>query len=977
MAILRTFRLLFVCLLFPFVGLLNLAAAPDNSGSSTSWYDQRLSLDIASLNMHAGEDDQRGTLVAIALLDEIYELRENVSEPARLDSTLAEIAGDESARSAVRAEAEYLRKSISDGERARSPNDPSEAFVRSALQSLRNDDVESANALVEIDGVHRWHSNSDAERAAELANSPEAWYRASLAAGDAYHRAVALQKTLALDGAYLPAALVAARQYLAEGRPTRARSLLNQVLARYPEEPSIEALLAEIEINQGHASAGLEILDHLGAERLSITVCRQAANSYAQLGFLNDARDLAQRALKSHPTGIEERQLVLRLEHEAGEGKPTAREHRLAESQTRSDTADADNDAPSNGDSAQLRRLLQGRPAERLTQSPSFFANVAEFIRKWRALPPSERTESRLLADVRVDQVRTDYQSVQHIQQLIAIGAAADLATYRTRTVQYAPQSQEFRILKARVHRSDGHIVDAEDMGETAVADGSLAMYYDLRARQLRFRDLGVGDVIELEYAVSPLQNVNPYGNYFAELIAFGGPLSCDLQRYVLVAPRAIRLNNFGRLLSQPALAQNSQTNTFIWEKQNIAPLEREVRSPSWSEQGAYVHVSNFDSWQALGKWYADLIRPQFKPTAELQEIARQMVERHPNRLDRVAAIDDLVLKSTRYVALEFGVYGFKPYPVAETLARKFGDCKDKSSLMIALLRAAGIDAEIALVRTKHLGEIPSQPASASIFDHAIVYVPEFDLWLDGTAEYSRLRELPVEDQGVMALTVASDGDAVLRRTPASGPADNYSRRTIDARIEPDGTIHFSGATYVRGEDAPELRRQLEPRNAKLDYVRERLAQVLPAVQVRNVESPAGPVEAVSLNFTGDLASFRGRHEATLPSSWMERNYVAALAAGNSRTQDLLLDAPWTTEEEIHIQIPEGAQVAGLPEKQVISTQFGKGTIEYRLDAREITILSTVSFSETRVAASQYFAFRAFTNDLEKAFRRDIDVVLP
>ena len=976
MAIPPTLRLLLLSSLFPFLGLVYVAAAPNNPSPLVSWYEQRLSADIENLKLDAGANDQRSTLAAIALLDEIYELRENVSDPAAVDSTLRGISANEGTAPAVRAEVEYLSKSITDGgDGASRLNDPTEAFVHSALETLSSDDVDSANAVVEIGYVHRWN-NTGTEGTAELAKSADGWYRDSRVASDDYHRAMALRKTLALDDAYVPAALASARQYLAQGRPTRARNLLNQMLVQYPGEPSIQALLAEIEINQGHAGKALQILDHLRAERVSISVARQTANSYAQIGCLRDARNFAQRALRLHPTGIEEQQLVLRLEQEAGEAWAIARDHRLAGWKTQSE-AEAETSRASDGDSQQLRSLLQGKPAKPADRSREFFANVTQLIAKWRALPSSERSESRLLADIRVDQLGTDYQHVQHVQQLIAIGAAADLAAYRIRAVQYAPQSQEVRVFTARVHHSDGHIVDAEDVGEASVAEVSLAMYYDLRARQLHFRDLGVGDVIELEYTISPLKHVNPYGNYFAELVAFGGSLNCDLQRYVLLAPAAVRLNSFEHLLPQPGLAQESQTKTYVWEKQNIAALDRETRSPSWSEQGAYVHVSNFDSWDTLGRWYADLIRPQFKPTAELEQIARQIVEQHPNRLDRVAAIDDFVLTSTRYVALEFGVYGFKPYPVAETLARKFGDCKDKSSLMIALLRAAGIDAEIALVRTKRLGEIPLHPASASIFDHAIVYVPEFELWLDGTAEYSRLRELPVEDQGVMALTVAADGTAVLRRTPASGPTDNYSRRTIDARIDPDGTIRFSGATYVRGEDAPELRRQLEPRDAKLDYVRERLAQVLPAIEVRNVESPASQVEAVSLNFTGDLASFRGHHEATLPSSWMERNYVSALAASNSRTQDMLLEAPWTTEEEIHIQIPEGARVAGLPEKQAISTEFGKGTIEYRVDAHEITVLSTVSFSETRVPSSRYAAFREFTNDLEQAFRHDIDVVLP
>jgi transglutaminase-like putative cysteine protease len=253
-------------------------------------------------------------------------------------------------------------------------------------------------------------------------------------------------------------------------------------------------------------------------------------------------------------------------------------------------------------------------------------------------------------------------------------------------------------VSRARIYRPDGHTVEADDLGESPVTDASVATYYDLRARQYRFRDLNVGDVIEFEYTITPVAGVNPYGQYFAELVAFGGALPCDLQRYVLRAPLEIHLSSAEHLLPHPQLRRHRDENIYLWEKSEIAALVREPHSPSWSEQGAYVHVSNFESWQALGRWYADLIRPQFELNAELKNQVSEIVARHPNRLDRVAAIDELVLNNTRYVALEFGVYGFKPYPVSQTFSRIFGDCKDKASLMIALLRAAGIAAEIALV---------------------------------------------------------------------------------------------------------------------------------------------------------------------------------------------------------------------------------------------------------------------------------------
>jgi hypothetical protein len=297
---------------------------------------------------------------------------------------------------------------------------------------------------------------------------------------------------------------------------------------------------------------------------------------------------------------------------------------------------------------------------------------------------------------------------------------------------------------------------------------------------------------------------------------------------------------------------------------------------------------------------------------------------------------------------------------------------------MIALLRAAGIEAEIALVRTRSLGDVASTPASIAVFNHAIVYVPRYELWLDGTAEYAG-RELPLEDQGALALTVSLSGSAQLRRVPVSRAADNLTRHTIRASLSPQGVIQFSGTTVTRGEDAPGLRHDLAVREQQLDMFRRELAEVFPSVQVDRV-AVRGAEElssAVSVEFQGALTSFEQKRVVSLSSSWMPRSYVAALAAGSTRTQDLVLPSPWTTEEEIHVALPPGADVATLPRDQNISSAFGSARLHYKKTGGEILVQSHVEFEKARITAQDYPAFRQFCSQVERSFRNEITVSLP
>ncbi len=961
---------------------------------SQGWYDQQLNSDRSTLELHLHSHDRRDAVIAVGYLDRIYSLREVVKDPDAVDQVIKAAASDANVVPEISAEAAYLSSMVAKHRGERAAATASELNENAAIDGLlasaesQTQDAKVQDAAAEIAFFHHRSRPGLLEAAAKLADNAAAWYRLAQSIPDDFQRSTVLRHAIDVDVSYLPAKLEMARRYSAQGQPTRARQILEASLGQNPNDPFISAQLAQLDANAGRISDSLKRLQPLSSASLPIAAAREVAEIYLQTGFLDNARDLAHRSLRAHRDGIEERELILRIDKQSADARQLKEDYALLTSASNSSaTAQASSSAFTSSDaiddssdrdpqSQRILALLRGRLSTEKDPDSEYLVNVTETLAKWRSLPISSRAESHMLADVRVDKLSDDYQSVQHLQLLIAVGTAADANSYNEKSIQYSPDSQQLTVLKARIHRPNGRTTDAEDLGETSVADPSIAMYYDVRARQYRFPDLRAGDVIELDYTISPIGKKNPYGNYFAQIVAFGSALPTDLQRYVLRAPANLRLNSAEHLVSAPERHRQGEEAVSIWEKRGIAGLELEAHAPPWSEQGAYIHVSNFDSWETLGHWYADLIRPQFKLDPSLTGIASEMVARHANRLDRIAAIDELVLKSTRYVALEFGVYGLKPYPVSQTFARKFGDCKDKASLMVALLRSSGIDADLALVRTRRLGSFLEKPASISIFDHAIVYVPEFNLWLDGTAEFSRLRELPVQDQGVMALTIDEKDEAAIRTTPVSNAADNFSRRTIDATIEADGQIHFSGATYIRGDDAPELRRELDPRDAKISYIRERLAQVLPAVEVRHVELPQAYSDAVALSFSGDLSSFQGKSSATLPSSWMRRDYVSTLAETVTRSQDLLLDAPWTTEEEIHIQIPPGTHASQLPHDQVIETEFGKASLTYRATDREITIFSHVEFDQTRIPVARYSAFRDFTVQLEDAFHRNVTVEL-
>ena len=124
---------------------------------------------------------------------------------------------------------------------------------------------------------------------------------------------------------------------------------------------------------------------------------------------------------------------------------------------------------------------------------------------------------------------------------------------------------------------------------------------------------------------------------------------------------------------------------------------------------------------------------------------------------------------------------------------------------MVALLREVGVPSELVLLRTRRGGRVESSPASLAVFDHAIVYVPALSLYLDGTAEFAGLDELPFEDQGVTALRVGPQ-TAELVLTPVLPAASNRAVRRWQATLDENGGARVVEEIAVTGQAAPEWR---------------------------------------------------------------------------------------------------------------------------------------------------------------------------
>lgn len=622
-------------------------------------------------------------------------------------------------------------------------------------------------------------------------------------------------------------------------------------------------------------------------------------------------------------------------------------------------------------DAATRQLLEQIRPAARPDEALA--TDTAEILRR-RSRPRG--WSSTVLHDLRVSSAYENGLGSTFRQLVVQIHDTEAARRWRTYSVAYEGTSQWLEVRLARVYRADGSVLESFRTSERSLGDAANRIYYDTRAFAVTFPDLEPGDTIELRYRIDDVAQRNVFADYFGDLQVLQGSDPIVRLEYVLMtsASRELFFNEprLRGIRHERRVEGGQRIDRFVAER--VPPVRGEPHMPGATETLPYLHVSTYRTWEDVGRWWWGLIRDQLHVDASLERTVRELVRDAPDVRTKVARIFGWVAKNTRYVALEFGIHGFKPYRVQQVVARGFGDCKDKAALLYAMLRSAGIDARIALVRTRGNGPIGDRPASLAVFDHAIAYVPALDLYLDGTAENSGAWELPPADQGVTALVVGENG-AELRTTPVLPPAANRGESRLVIRLGADGAAEIEGTTEVRGAQAAQHRATYEAPELRRERLQRALSQTYPGIELTQqsfepLDDLERPVRYTYRARVPQIGERNGDDLQIAPSGLAA--FGPTLAATPTRQHAMDLGMQWSWREGRSLEPRSGLEIAHVPPGGEARSQFGTLRVSYERSGNRIVATTELELTRDRIAPDEYAAFRAWTESADALLRQRI-----
>ncbi len=430
----------------------------------------------------------------------------------------------------------------------------------------------------------------------------------------------------------------------------------------------------------------------------------------------------------------------------------------------------------------------------------------------------------------------------------------------------FDPSFEQLTIHAVRVLR-DGRVIDKLAGAKISVLQRERELEYRIydgsKTVSVVLEDLRVGDVVEYAYS---RRGINPvFGNRVA-----GG---AELQWAVPVGLASVRLLvPHGREITtlvlnstlQPQVRDLEGYREYRWSHQDVPAIKVERDAPETYVPYAGVRWSEFPTWKSVVEWSLPLYRDDGKPGADLEAEIEKIRRAEVTPEGRVRAVLHLVQSEVRYLGVEIGTGSYAPNRPVTVFQRRFGDCKDKARLVVAMLRKLGIHAAPALVNTERREAIAKALPAPNAFNHVVVRATLNDrhYWLDPTVppQGGDLEHMVQSDHG-LALVLEEGQTGLSKMAGRDGRNRKKIHAVFDGRDGPDKPMLYTITTVAYGVEADEIRNAIARRGLdemQAQYVNY-YARRYPEIKVK---APLSQMDDLKLNQFTTIESYE------IPDFW-------------------------------------------------------------------------------------------------------------
>lgn len=326
--------------------------------------------------------------------------------------------------------------------------------------------------------------------------------------------------------------------------------------------------------------------------------------------------------------------------------------------------------------------------------------------------------------------------------------------------------------------------------------DYSKFIYQGSYSANVILDDIRKGDRIEYSFTITGRNPI--FDNKFCKDIFLQGSKPIAHQYIALFASpeRKLNMKLFNKAF-KPVVTNEGGLSHYIWENFLVQPVIESDNEPSWYNPYDYVEISDYNSWAEVAEWALSINQPADNIKGSLaQLISRLKTECGTDKVSYFRKAVRVVQDEVRYMGIEIGEYSNRANRPEKVYNQRYGDCKDKSLLLVSILRANGIDASMVLVNSDMNDKIDLLIPAANVFDHAVVVatINKKQVWVDATISnqggdgtdiyfpaYGKGLILRPGTKALSTIPVSKTGEIVCEEK-FTGTADDKAKVALDVK---------------------------------------------------------------------------------------------------------------------------------------------------------------------------------------------------
>jgi transglutaminase-like putative cysteine protease len=564
----------------------------------------------------------------------------------------------------------------------------------------------------------------------------------------------------------------------------------------------------------------------------------------------------------------------------------------------------------------------------------------------------------------------------------------------RTLALSFMLPYSTVQVVRLEVVKPGGAVepVDVAANSKEAIDESQVAMnIYDPNSKvlQVNLPKLEIGDVV---HSVTRTTTERAYipGQFAEETVLEGSGFIRHLA-YEVYAPADRPLQRVALRDEIPGTVRYAaQTNaagavTHRWEAVNVPRMFDEPAMPPYEMVLQRLYVSTLPDWGAVSRWYWDLSRPHLDATTpEMQQTVSNLIAGATTDLEKTKAIFYHVSKNIRYMGLtpEKDRPGFEPHDVHLTFDKKYGVCRDKAALLVAMLREAGLPAYPVLISVgvKRDSEVPDPG-----FNHAIVGVELGKgkyLLMDPTDENTR-DLLPAYDCDQSYLICRPEGEQLLL-SPVQPPEQNLMRVKTTGTLTAAGTLEARSELSFEGVNDDAYRNafvKMKPDDVRRFFERD-LKQVLPGAKLKSLKlTPENLLDMTAnlraeIEFTAAGLTVAGEGKALVTLPWIGKelgvlNFILRDAGLEKRKYPMQTGATCGLEEQVTLKLDNGFdKVVSLPDCPPVTDDCLSCREQFAWTNQTLTATRGLKLKVVEFSPAQYATLRQTLKGLDYDARK-------